>query len=99
MPNEKLMVVVDAAKEALLEMTGPALEGAKGDLGMYAKTILTIAAEAYMVGEQAAIAQIPGQVRGVAEINRIRLARGFTWEKVIDKVLILGKLVMKIATA
>lgn len=95
--SDKWDSVLDAGKTALLEMLGPALEGAEADLKAWGQTILQNAAEAVIHGDQAILGDLGNQVKVIAEANRIRLSRGFTWDGIMDKILVIGKLVAAIA--
>ena len=95
--SDKWQTILGAGKDALLELLGPALEGAEGDVKAWGQTILQNAAEALQRGDQVVLGNLGNQVRTLAEINRIRLSSGFTWDGILDKVLIVGKLVAAIA--
>jgi hypothetical protein len=95
--SDKWQEILGAGKDTLLELLGPALEGAEGDIKAWGQAILQNAAEALKIGDQVVLGDLGHQIKCVAETNRIRLAKGFTWEGILEKVLIVGKFVAAIA--
>jgi len=95
--SEKWSAVIDAGRDLILDQIGPALEGAEGDLKAWGQKILQDTAEAVIAQDQRVLGNLLDQVKTVAGLNSIRLARGFTWESIGSTVLTIAKFVAKLA--